>query len=131
VVTNTKDKKELYLNIKGQVEFFAKITPTSIRLTGAPDDEIKRQVMITPSEKYDFVITGVKLQSGKDVEVEFKQVSKEKKSWQIDVYNKRKAVGRYYDVIFVKTDNSIRPELRISVYGNIVSMKSKSAASAE
>ncbi len=43
----------------------------------------------------------------------------------ITVENLKKEPGRYYDVITMKTDSPIKPELQLSVYGQILEAAKK------
>jgi hypothetical protein len=38
----------------------------------------------------------------------------------LTVENLKKDPGRYYDIILLKTDSLIKPELQLSVYGQIL-----------
>lgn len=102
------------------MEKIVNITPGVVRLTGSAQDEIKSTVTVVPVEKYEFSITGREVQTGKNINVDLKQLDGEKKSWQLLVVNKRKIIGRYFDVITLKTDSDIQPLLKIRVFGNIV-----------
>lgn len=43
----------------------------------------------------------------------------------LTITNVRKEKGRYHDVLFLKTDSKLKPEIKISVYGNIRSAPQK------
>ena len=43
--------------------------------------------------------------------------------YQLIVENIRREAGRYNDMIVLKTDSKLKPELEVRVYGNIVEPK--------
>jgi hypothetical protein len=43
----------------------------------------------------------------------------ERKRYKLTVTNLKREKARYFDTIVLKTDSDVRPELKISVYGNI------------
>ena len=96
---------------------FAVISPGNVRLIGSPEDKVQNIVTITPAGEYDFSITGKTVLNGKDIDIDLKQPDSEKKIWKLQITNKRKTPGRYFDIITLKTDSKIKPELRIRVFG--------------
>jgi len=121
VYTNDPVNPQLTLRVKGAVKDFVSISPKRVRMTGAAGDEISSNVTIIPHKEYPFKILEAKpLQEG-NIKVEMEEVNKEgKTSYQLTVLNLKNERTRYFDTIVVKTDSKIRPELKISVYGNIL-----------
>ncbi|MCP4116754.1 MAG: hypothetical protein GY737_15345 [Desulfobacteraceae bacterium] len=120
VYTNDESSKNLVLKMTGKVEAIAKVTPKVVHLIGAPGDTIQRIVTIVPEKKYDFSIKEESLQSAKNnIGIELKRGKGDKKSWELVVTNKRTVVGRYYEVITLKTDSVFQPEMKIRVFGNV------------
>lgn len=120
VQTNDKDHPALHLTIFGRVERFATITPKNANLNGSADQPVKTTVTIIPDEKYPFRISELGTHKGENVIFNIAEVKKDKKSeYLLTVENAKKSEGRYVETISLKTDNSLRPEIRISVYGNI------------
>lgn len=116
-MTNDPASGRIRLRMTGDVEVFAHIDPPIVKLRGAPGTEIVETVTITPTEKYPFHITGQSLQVGDNVTVEVK--AEDAITYRVILTNTRKAVGRYYDILTLTTDSDIRPEIKISLYGNI------------
>jgi hypothetical protein len=124
VETNDPNNKNFNLKITGDVEKFVTISPSRLRLSGESGASIKGSVKIIPEKKYPFKILSVSAKNGKDIHQELKEAEhKEGKGYLLTVENIKKDAGRYFDVITLKTDSKIRPEIQISVYGNISSKK--------
>ncbi|MBI9088506.1 MAG: hypothetical protein JEZ12_04770 [Desulfobacterium sp.] len=105
--------------MSGQVEKIATVTPKVVHLVGTPGEIIQSIVTIVPAEKYDFSIKDGSFDAGKNIDIELKQTKDKKKSWELVVTNTKKVVGRYYEVITLKTDSVFQPEMKIRVFGNI------------
>jgi hypothetical protein len=88
--------------------------------------EIKVQVRIIPEDKYPFEIVGTDLIRGKYVSCQLREVdASEGGGYVLSVENLRDRGGRYSDMIILKTTSKIRPELKIKVYGNILSNETR------
>ena len=78
-------------------------------------------VKIIPEAKYPFKIEEVRAQKGKDIRFELKPLEDQKQvGYQLIVQNLKKTKGRYSDVIILKTDSKVKPELKINVHGDIL-----------
>jgi len=120
VETNDPNNKNFNLIITGYVEKFATISSSRIRLSGESGASIKSSVKIIPEKKYPFKILSVSTKNGNNIHQELKETDhKEGKGYLLTVENIKKDAGRYFDVITLKTDSKIRPEIQISVYGNL------------
>ncbi len=83
-------------------------------------------VNIIPEKKYLFKILKIEAKDGKFIDFELKETSKETDvSYMLTVKNKKNGPGRYYDVLKLKTDSKIQPEIDIKVYGNILDQNSE------
>ena len=100
------------------MELFADVSPKTLILSGKVGTQLSSQVKITPLEKYPFTITATTAKIGKDIG--FTLTPDGNKGYLLTVENKRMVKGRYYDYISLKTDSKIRPEIRISVRGNVL-----------
>jgi len=124
VETNDPKKKSFNLMITGYVEKFATITPPRVSLLGEPGMPIKSSVRIIPEKKYPFKIQSVNIKEGVNIRHELKEETfKEGKGYLLTVENLQSNAGPYFDIITLKTDSPIRPEIQISVYGNIAPKK--------
>lgn len=81
-------------------------------------------VKIVPEEKYPFKIVEAKAKNGRFIKYKMEEViSLKGTAYVLTVENLKKEKGRYYDAIYLKTTSKIRPEIKISVYGNIIDKK--------
>ena len=120
VFTNDPGSKGEELKITGEVALFADISPKAIKLFGAPGEEIRSVVEITPSEDYPFHIVG-EPETGKDTY----RCTVEEKDGKIilTAENTSTKKGIYLDTVVLRTDYPDKPEIRISVFGNIKEKK--------
>ncbi|WP_041273309.1 hypothetical protein [Desulforapulum autotrophicum] len=111
--------KPLVLKMSGNVEKIVMVDPNVVHFVGSPEDTLETTVNIVPLKKYDFSLKDQPLAGMKNVAAVLKSSGSGKKSWQLVVTNTRKTVGRYYEVITLKTDSLFQPELKIRVFGNL------------
>jgi hypothetical protein len=89
-------------------------------MSGEAGQEIKSTVSIVPQEKYPFKILETKTLKEGNVRVELEEKKKDNVvEYLLTVVNLKETKDRYFDSIILKTDSKVRPELKISVYGNI------------
>ena len=122
VQTNDAAHKRITLVVSGEVEKFVSIFPQRVNLRGKIGTEIKRSVKITPEKKYPFKITGLRAAKGDFIEYRLEDPKKsEGNFYMLKIKNKKTTKGGYHDSIYLKTDSKIQPEIKISIYGNILS----------
>jgi hypothetical protein len=120
VHTNQADNPRLNLTVTGMVEKFATITPRYLKLTGTAGQKIEATVTIEPTAKYPFKILGAKAQNGQYINYRLDELtSMQGKGYVLTVANQKSTKGGYSDVIYLKTDSPVQPEIKISLYGNI------------
>jgi hypothetical protein len=108
----------------GQVEKFATVKPSYLRLVGTVGQPIARTVMIIPQKKYPFKIIDAKAKKGDNIRIEVDETDKpEGKIYTVTVNNLKKEKGRYFDEVSIKTDSTKKKEIKIKVYGNILALK--------
>jgi hypothetical protein len=106
--------------ITGWVQRFATVEPERIVLRGRPGEELKASVKIVPDEDFPFSILQAKAKHGRFISIALEDLKgSEQKGFLLTVVNLRKNPGRYFDVVSLKTDSAIRPELRVNVSGFI------------
>ena len=116
----------LSITISGPVAKFADIKPAIVSLRGYTGDAIRRIVAIRPLPKYPFRITDVKAKHGRFIKVNLKDdTTPGKKGYLLTVENTKSDRGSYQDTIIVKTDNKIKPEFSLPVYGFVRSRPEK------
>ncbi len=125
IQTNDPQKQNLTLVVKGYVKRFVTIRPKRIQLTGAIDEEISQTVTIIPEKEYPFKIIETTAKQGDDIKFALEEKQGDNGAeYQLTVKNTRRQAGRYYDIIALKTDSKLKPELQVRVYGNIIEPKS-------
>ncbi len=96
-------------------------------MRGDIEKQIKVLVKIIPEEKYPFKIVEAKAKNGKFIKYKLEEVIRLKGTeYLLNVENLKKEKGRYFDTIYLKTTSKMRPEIKISVYGNITDKKQSS-----
>jgi hypothetical protein len=126
VETSAAKQPIVSIEIAGNVEKFATITPSKLILRGNAGEPIIGTVTVSPDPKYPFKVLETKSKNGTDIQarVEEKQENNTT-AYIITVENLKKDPGRYYDVITLKTNSPIKPELQLSVYGQILQASQK------
>lgn len=127
VETNDPRNPAITLQISGKVARFATVTPHSVQFTGSVGDELTAVVRILPEPQFPFTVLSVTAQRGDNIRCSFQQVTESGRPvYLVNVENLKADKGRYHDVVLVKTDSRIRPEIKISVYGNLYERPPKS-----
>lgn len=89
-------------------------------MRGFAGNQITQKVRIIPEENYPFKILGDRAVRKKNIRYELKEASRSKKiEYVLTIANLKKQKGRYFDLIKLKTDSKIQPDIKIRVYGNI------------
>ena len=120
VLSNDPKSKGVELKMIGKVLVFADINPKAIKLFGTLGEEIRAVVEIVPSKDHPFHIVG-KPATGKDAY----RCSVEEKDGRyiLTAENLTTKKGIYLDTVVLKTDYPEKPEIKISVFGNIKAKK--------
>ena len=114
------------IEIAGNVEVFANITPNKLILRGNAGEPIIGTVTITPDSKYPFKVLETKPKNGTDIQAKIDEKQEnDTTKYIITVENLKKDPGRYYDVVTLKTNSPVKPEIQISVYGQILEAAKK------
>ncbi len=126
VETSAVKQPNITLTITGNVEKFMTITPNRLVLRGNVGEPVSGSVTITPMPQYPFKVLEAKPKNGADIQTKIE----EKKEGDVTAYvltaeNIKKDPGRYYDVVVLKTDSKIKPEIQISIYGQILEAPKK------
>lgn len=108
----------------GFVEKFVDIRPKRVRLYGVLGDPLRTTVSITPGQKYPFKIVDARARNGKYIKFDLEELKNSSVSkYILTIENTRQTAGRYTDVIYLKTDSTIRPSISVYVMGHIVAPK--------
>lgn len=123
IQTNDKIRPGLSVTVTGYVEKFADIRPQRIILRGSAGQTIKAQVKITPRTQYPFKIISAMARHGEYIKFRIADAKRSNAGgYVLTVENLKKEIGRYNDVIYLKTDSKLRPAIPIYVVGNIFSI---------
>jgi len=122
ILVHTNDPRfpELSLSIAGKVQEVVSINPRRVVLQGVADQVLTRSVVIMPRKEYSFRIIETQANHNKNFRYDLKQVNTADRSYYLlTVENLRRKNGRYSGVIVMKTDSEFKPNLTVSVMGNI------------
>lgn len=118
VVTNDPDNPEIQLTIKGKVDLFADIQPRLVKLEGVAGDPVVETVVIAPKPEYRFSIKDIHLKYGRDVTCRMLQGSGGNGDpIKLEIAATRQKAGRFFDTVTLTTDNALKPEIKIRVFG--------------
>lgn len=121
VHTNGDDNGIVHLTVYGFVERFAMVRPERVFLNGPLNKKLSVTLEIIPEEKYPFTVLETSALNGENITFKLEKNPGPKSSqYLLTVKSKAKAKGKYFDLIIVKTDNKIHPEIRIPVLVNIL-----------
>ncbi|SLM29284.1 Conserved hypothetical protein [Desulfamplus magnetovallimortis] len=108
------------LTVEGVVKAIVRISPRVLRLMGKKSEKTEASVSVVPEPGYPLKVLSMKLQEGKHIVAEIKSNNTQNDGCEIVVRNIMNRPGRYFDMIVLKTDSTIQPEIKISVFGNIM-----------
>lgn len=121
-VVDTDDPRNpaITLQISGQVVRFVTVVPHSVQFSGPVGTPMTAVVRILPEPQYPFTVLSIAPQKGDHIRCGLRQVTESGRPvYLVNVENLKADKGRYHDVVLVKTDSRIRPEIKISVFGNL------------
>jgi hypothetical protein len=117
VVSNDPKEPVVQLVISGAVDKFATITPRMVSLRGTAGETLMQTVTITPESKYPFKIVGAEARDGKNISFRLNEVKgADPNAYALVVQNLRTDAGSFNDIVVLRTDNLIKPELDVRVY---------------
>jgi hypothetical protein len=120
VVSNDPKRPQLLLTVAGSVEVFADIHPERIILRGKSGQPMRQELVVKPRASYPFKVTEISAKNGVNIQYEMKeQETPEGKSYVVTVENTKTSPGKYYDTLFLSTDNPLKPKIPIHVYGTV------------
>lgn len=105
----------------GPVKKFVTISPRRVILRGHIGNRINKAVIIRQEAEYPFKIVEARAQKGENIKFAWKEYRDKKGvGYRLFIENLRKKKGQYFDSIILKTDSEIQPEIKISIYGDIL-----------
>ncbi len=123
VQTDDPEKPKFKITVTGAVESVVTIKPKSVYLQGNQGDTLETMVEITPSQKYQFSILGLKQKNNTDIKASLIAPEGDKKSWKISIKAKSEEAGQLYDLLTLKTDSKYKPSLVIRVNAKFIAKK--------
>lgn len=118
VYTNDPVSPVFTLSISGNVDAFVEIQPANALLQGKADDPISADVRIVPKADYPFRVVKTTAKIGENIRFHL-DADDEKGPFTLHVENLQKTAGRYMDLIVLKTDSKVHPEIKVHVIGRI------------
>lgn len=126
VETSAAKQPNVVIEISGNVEKFANITPNKLILRGNAGEPIIGTVTVSPDPRYPFRVLETKTKNGTYIQAKTEEKPENNATtYIVTVENLKKDPGRYHDVIMLKTDSSFKPEIQLSVYGQILKADKK------
>lgn len=125
IETTSADAPGVVLTLIGQVDVFARIEPPRLSLRGNPGEPITGKVTIARLPRYPFRILDTRARTGSDIAFHLAETSG---GYELDVTAIRKQPGRAFDMIMLRTDSPIKPELEVSVFLQIIDPNAKPAS---
>ena len=120
IKTNDSRRPWIAVTVTGMVEKFAEIRPERVHLSGPAGTPIFVDLEVVPRKDYLFTIKSIEAKRGNFITYEIVQrCGENKNSCIVTVKNKRAEKGRYADVLYIMTDNGIRPKIPIYITGVI------------
>lgn len=106
--------------LKAQVDKIYTLTPPSVALKGIEGEAIQQIVNLIPSETFPFSLKEIRAKRGQYIRYQFEEIKVgESVRYQVIIENTRKEAGVYFDTLYLKTDSRRKPEIVITVFGNI------------
>jgi len=127
VETDDPVKNKFTLVIKGPVKKIVDIKPAYVRLKGYQGETLETFVRLTPSEKFNFSVLGMKLRKNRKIKASLIKPGKGEKVWKIKITAASQKAEDLYDVLTVQTNNKYKPRLRIRVYAIFLEKKEQNS----
>ena len=132
VYTNDQQHKTLKLSISGDVEKFVTVTPKRVSLKAMTGEQVNATVSIVPEKKHLFKILNLRVKDGKNISYSLKEKKySDVSGYMLTIDNLKTDLGAYHDVIYLKTDSNIQPEIQIKIYGNILDSQKNTGTTGE
>lgn len=114
------DNKNLSLTVEGDVETFARVFPSRLRMSGKLDQVNVKTVSITPSDEFDLQILDASFQDKTDLTcaVETKKDDKGT-SYVLTITSPNKTAGRFRNTLVVKTNHPKLSKIEVPISGYV------------
>lgn len=120
IQTNDPDRPWQQVVVTGRVEKFAEIRPERVLLKGQVGKDLFEDIEIIPQEQHPFTIRKIIAKNGKNIDYAFTERCTDGKSrCVLRVSNTSREKGSYVDVLNLRTDSDIHPNIPIYITGMI------------
>jgi len=120
VISNDPKNPRIKLTIGGMVERFVTVSPKYARLFGPAGKPIKADIALIQIKKHPFKLLGPSAQKTKNIKYSWEEMKEpDMTGYLLTIENLRNVKGRYFEMLTLKTDNKVYPEIKIRVQGNI------------
>jgi len=116
VKTDDPGNKQFYLTITGKVNAIVEIKPSVVSLSGVPGESLESMVTIIPAKNYPLNITEMVQKFNTNIKAELLAPEQGKREWRIRIKSFSNKADDFYDIITLKTDNPLKPRLKVRVY---------------
>lgn len=91
-----------------------------VNLVGALGESLKQTVTLTPEAKYAFKLKEVTTKRGQHIKYHLNEIEDDKGvRYELAIENTKQDTGPYFDTMYLLTDSTYEPEIKIQVFGNI------------
>ncbi len=109
-------QKKFYLTILGKVTRIVEIKPRVVSLSGVPGDSLSATVTITPLNSHDMKILGITQKFNTNIKADLVAPKAGQRQWTVNITAFSDKADDFYDILTLKTDNPLKPKLKIRVY---------------
>jgi hypothetical protein len=128
VQSNDPQRPEFQLTISGFVAPFAEISPERVVFRGYAGQPMQTRIVVRTRPQYPFQLTGVETKYGGNVKFEWStEKTAQGLEYVIEVQNVKTSPGKYYEILLLKTDSKLKPQIPISIYGSIAAAADRPA----
>ncbi|WDP92670.1 MAG: hypothetical protein HUN04_24285 [Desulfobacter sp.] len=116
VKTDDPAKRQFYLTITGKVISIVEVKPAVVSLSGTPGQSLEALVTITPAENHDMKILEMTQKFNTNIKAKLVAPEQGKRQWQVKINTFSDKADDFYDILTLKTDNPLKPRLKVRVY---------------
>jgi hypothetical protein len=118
VSTNDPKKSVFHIYLYGKIEEFAYVEPKIAVLRGTAGQPIQSVITITPRKEYPFTLLEVSIDDVLKDKVKFSREQRDGK-YIVTIDNIQKTSGKYVGKLYMKTDNKLKPVMKMYIKGTI------------
>ncbi|WDP89071.1 MAG: DUF1573 domain-containing protein [Desulfobacter sp.] len=116
VKTNDPNNKKIYLTVTGKVTQSVTIKPAVVSLSGNPGQSLEALVTISPAKDFNIKILEMTQKIHTRIKAELAAPEQGNRDWHVKIRTYSDKADDFYDILTLKTDNPLKPELKVRVY---------------